>query len=238
MVWRSVLRCHPVATPPQIGALLRMAYEDLREEQLARLIAAGFDDLRAVHRGALTYPPIDGLRPSELAARMDRSKQHANDPEAYLNAATQFKNNLVSKVTAQAGPDVGEALGKAIEQTTTYNYRRLASEQQDTIRRNLAKDTEWVIESNKESLISLIKSGGLDTPDGMKKAAGFITNIDAALQERSNNPILSAPKSESDKVHTELGRDMDAAKFEAKINKTLQSPSEFGVHLVGLAFRC
>lgn len=56
-----------------------MAYEDLREEQLARLIAAGFDDLRAVHRGALTYPPIDGLRPSELAARMDRSKQHAND---------------------------------------------------------------------------------------------------------------------------------------------------------------
>jgi len=65
--------------PPQIGALLRMAREDLQVQLIAGLDAAGFDDLREVHRGALTYPPIDGLRPSELAARMDRSKQHAND---------------------------------------------------------------------------------------------------------------------------------------------------------------
>jgi DNA-binding MarR family transcriptional regulator len=65
--------------PPQIGALLRLAWEDLQDQLLAGLAAAGFDDLRSVHRGALTYPPIDGLRPGELAVRMNRSKQHTND---------------------------------------------------------------------------------------------------------------------------------------------------------------
>jgi DNA-binding MarR family transcriptional regulator len=64
---------------PQVGALLRMAWESLQSELLADLHAAGFDDLRDTHRPLLRYPPIDGLRPTDLAARLKLSKQATND---------------------------------------------------------------------------------------------------------------------------------------------------------------
>ncbi|MEU4427963.1 MarR family transcriptional regulator [Actinoplanes sp. NPDC024001] len=64
---------------PQVGALLRMAWEALQAELYAGLHAAGFDDLREVHRPLLRYPPIDGLRPTELAAHLKLSKQATND---------------------------------------------------------------------------------------------------------------------------------------------------------------
>ncbi|MFG2044890.1 MarR family winged helix-turn-helix transcriptional regulator [Dactylosporangium sp. NPDC048998] len=64
---------------PQIGALLRMAWEALHVEVYGQLRAAGFDDLREVHRPLLRYPPIDGMRPTELAAQLRLSKQATND---------------------------------------------------------------------------------------------------------------------------------------------------------------
>lgn len=64
---------------PQIGALLRMAWQALHEELYSELHKAGFDDLREVHRPLLRYPPIDGMRPTDLAAQLGISKQATND---------------------------------------------------------------------------------------------------------------------------------------------------------------
>lgn len=64
---------------PQIGALLRMAWEALQAELYAELRAAGFDDLRDIHRPMLRHPPIDGMRPTDLAAHLKLSKQATND---------------------------------------------------------------------------------------------------------------------------------------------------------------
>ncbi|MGS0686763.1 MarR family winged helix-turn-helix transcriptional regulator [Nakamurella sp. GG22] len=64
---------------PQVGALLRLAWEALQAELYVELHAAGFDDLREIHRPVLRYPPIDGMRPTELAAHLKLSKQATND---------------------------------------------------------------------------------------------------------------------------------------------------------------
>jgi DNA-binding MarR family transcriptional regulator len=64
---------------PQIGALLRMAWESLQADLYDELRAAGFDDLREVHRPLFRYPPIDGMRPSDLANHLGLSKQATND---------------------------------------------------------------------------------------------------------------------------------------------------------------
>jgi hypothetical protein len=69
----------PDDTEPQVGALLRMAWEALQAELYVELRAAGFDDLREVHRPLLRYPPIDGMRPTDLAAHLKLSKQATND---------------------------------------------------------------------------------------------------------------------------------------------------------------
>ena len=64
---------------PQVGALLRQAWEQLQAQLSEGLDAAGFDDLRPVHRPFQQYPGIDGLRPSEIAARHRLSKQATTD---------------------------------------------------------------------------------------------------------------------------------------------------------------
>ena len=69
----------PTENEPQVGALLRMAWEALQAEIYVELQAAGFGDLREVHRPLLRYPPIDGMRPTDLAAHLKLSKQATND---------------------------------------------------------------------------------------------------------------------------------------------------------------
>jgi DNA-binding MarR family transcriptional regulator len=44
-----------------------------------RVVAAGFDDLGRAHIGLFRYPTAEGLRPSELADRLQASKQSVND---------------------------------------------------------------------------------------------------------------------------------------------------------------
>jgi DNA-binding MarR family transcriptional regulator len=65
--------------PPKVGALLRMAWQQLHAELYERLRAEGFDDLREPHRALLRYPGIDGVRPSELAVTLGLSRQTVND---------------------------------------------------------------------------------------------------------------------------------------------------------------
>ena len=67
------------APKPQVGALLRMAWEGLQVELYDGLRRGRLHDLRPVHRPLLRYPPIDGARPTELAARLRLSKQATND---------------------------------------------------------------------------------------------------------------------------------------------------------------
>jgi DNA-binding MarR family transcriptional regulator len=64
--------------PPLIGALLRMPWEVVRQRMLERLHERGFDDLDMPHLNVLQYPGPDGVRPSELAARLRVSKQALN----------------------------------------------------------------------------------------------------------------------------------------------------------------
>ena len=64
--------------PPLIGALLRRPLQVVRENMLRRLHESGFGDLEAAHLVVLQYPGPQGLRPSELAARVGMSKQAVN----------------------------------------------------------------------------------------------------------------------------------------------------------------
>jgi DNA-binding MarR family transcriptional regulator len=64
---------------PQVGAMLRMVWEHVQERVYARLTAEGFDDLRAMHRPFQQFPPMDGLRPTDVAERHRMSKQATND---------------------------------------------------------------------------------------------------------------------------------------------------------------
>jgi DNA-binding MarR family transcriptional regulator len=74
----SPFTIEPPVGPPLIGALLRMPWEVVRRRMLEHLHARGFDDLDAAHLNVLQYPGPEGVRPSELAARLRITKQALN----------------------------------------------------------------------------------------------------------------------------------------------------------------
>jgi len=63
---------------PYIGALLRMAYRQARTRILEALADQGFGEINQAYFGFFQYPPIDRMRPSDLAKRLNMSKQAAN----------------------------------------------------------------------------------------------------------------------------------------------------------------
>src|SRR3954469_8890451 len=64
--------------PPMIGALLRAPWETVQRQMLQRLHEHGFTDLDAAHLAVFQYPGPQGVRPSDLAARLGVTKQALN----------------------------------------------------------------------------------------------------------------------------------------------------------------
>lgn len=64
--------------PPLIGALLRFAWEVVRQRLLEGLHERGYTDLHPAHLTVLQYPPPSNVRPRDLAASRRTSKQAMN----------------------------------------------------------------------------------------------------------------------------------------------------------------
>jgi DNA-binding MarR family transcriptional regulator len=64
--------------PPMIGALMRLPWEAVMRRLLQALHERGFDDIDGPQLGVLLWPGPEGMRPSDLAARMRVSKQALN----------------------------------------------------------------------------------------------------------------------------------------------------------------
>src|SRR5262245_33862534 len=64
--------------PPLIGALLRMPLDAVQRHMLQRLHERGFEDFDAAYLIVFQYPGPQGVKPSELAARLRMSKQALN----------------------------------------------------------------------------------------------------------------------------------------------------------------
>jgi DNA-binding MarR family transcriptional regulator len=63
---------------PRVGALLRLAYQITRNHQLKVLRAHGFGDLNQALFNVFVYPHPDGVRPGDLAERINMTKQATN----------------------------------------------------------------------------------------------------------------------------------------------------------------
>jgi len=102
MLYRTGMSSVSRTTPPlTVGSMLRSAWTELIDEVFEKLVAAGFEDLRPVHKPILRDLLTSNLRPSELAARLGLSKQAANDLVREFEAK--------GYITLEADPDDGRA---------------------------------------------------------------------------------------------------------------------------------
>ncbi len=78
-----------VAVPeegPALGALLRLAWQRTREGLYEAVRTGGYDDLNRAHVALFRYETLDGERPTQLADRMQITKQSINDLLRHLEA--------------------------------------------------------------------------------------------------------------------------------------------------------
>lgn len=102
MLYRTDMSSAAQTTPPlTVGSMLRLAWTELIDAVFEQLAAAGFEDLRFVHRPILRDVLTSNLRPSELATRLGISKQAANDLVREFEAK--------GYITLQPDPDDGRA---------------------------------------------------------------------------------------------------------------------------------
>ena len=64
--------------PPKIGALMRLPWEAVTHRILEALHERGFDDIDAPQLSVLLWPGPQGMRPSDLAARIRVTRQALN----------------------------------------------------------------------------------------------------------------------------------------------------------------
>ena len=67
------------ADNPRIGALLRFAWQRIRERIYTGVRNDGYDDLNQAHVSLFRYEGLDGRRPTQLAEFMQITKQSVND---------------------------------------------------------------------------------------------------------------------------------------------------------------
>lgn len=58
---------------------MRICWQWVREEIYAGLVASGYETLNRAHVTVFRYPTPDGMRPSQLAERLQITKQSVND---------------------------------------------------------------------------------------------------------------------------------------------------------------
>jgi DNA-binding MarR family transcriptional regulator len=63
--------------PPMLGILLRTPWRAIRARIHKDLVAAGFEDVRPRDLAILQWPGPDGMRPIDIAANAEMSKQAA-----------------------------------------------------------------------------------------------------------------------------------------------------------------
>ncbi len=113
---------------PLLTTLTRRAHLAIRKRLLADVQAAGFDDLTPAHLYVFQLPGPDGLRPTELAARINMTKQATNHLLSGLEA-----KGYVERIATP-----GDRRGKLLRLTT--RGRRVAHIMQDSSR---CLEQEW-----------------------------------------------------------------------------------------------
>ena len=112
-----------VTGPPYVGALLRLPWQAVRNRLLRAFGDAGFGDIVPSHFSVIQYPPPDGVRPIDIAAKAQISKQAANylisqlESHGYLQRRTIPGKGRLVFLTArgQKVADVAHATMRKIE---------------------------------------------------------------------------------------------------------------------------
>lgn len=117
---------------PHVGAMLRLAWQDVWRRIFAGVVAAGYQDVNPAHIALFRYPGLDGQRPSETADQLQITKQSVNDLLRHLEEHGYLRRD--------ADPDDGRARvvrltakGRRLQETIHDRARAAEQDIADTL---------------------------------------------------------------------------------------------------------
>jgi hypothetical protein len=141
-------------------------------------------------------------------AVLDLRQQYANDPEGFLHAYTGFRETTVQKYKDAGGPELGAAIGSAIDDTATMSYRALLNAHQ---RASLSGATTAIVKNADQyadDLTSLASHGVSDSP----QFQSMMRDYTSLLRAGADNPLIPLDRSDADDhIDRTVARAKDAA---------------------------
>jgi DNA-binding MarR family transcriptional regulator len=116
----------------RVGSLLRLAWERVRERIYEGVRNDGFDDLNPAHVALFRYEGLDGQRPTQLAERMQITKQSINDLMRHLEKCG-YAETRQDPEDARARLISLTARGRRLEATVWKHARAAENELKDRI---------------------------------------------------------------------------------------------------------
>lgn len=107
--------------------MMRTVHRWILEQVYAEVIAAGYEDLGRFHVGMFRWPTADGVRPSELADRLQITKQSVNTLLGDMEERGYLKR-VPDPIDGRARIVRLTAKGRKLE-TVTYNAAESAQRQ-------------------------------------------------------------------------------------------------------------
>lgn len=190
----------PLAEQAGARAVTRDADGNIQVEHAPIFGEAGVANARAVKIGALAE--ADG---AAQRADIELREKFRDNPQGYLTAADSFKRKQIDQMTQAAGPEVGTALGRVIDRTTTQTYKGLLNEKERLDLQRADSAITAGVNSASDDAIALARQGvPLDSPD-MQGLLGKYTTL---LDEKLKNPRLA---------YSQEQHDLDIQQFQGQI---------------------
>lgn len=177
-----------------LRAVTRDADGNIQVEQAPIVGPAAVAYQRAVKFAALAEGEGEARRKD-----IELRTEFRDNPEGYLAAADAFKKNLQKQYTDAAGPEVGLAMAKAIDQVTTQTYKGLLNEKERLDLHRAVNTIDAEIETTKNQMYAMARGGVTSGPD-WDAASGKVRSLYQSLGE---NPRLAYPQ---EKIKLELSQ--------------------------------
>jgi hypothetical protein len=177
------------ATQAGYAAVTRDADGNIQVQKAPIIGPASAEYSRAVKFAALAEGEAS-LKQGDIALRA----QYRDQPDAYLKAAGDFRDEAVKKYTNAGGADLGITLGRSIDATTTQTFRGLQNESERlTLQRSEARIKSGIADSTDD--LTALHRGGVTTGPAADAAWDKWHTL---TDERVGNPRLAYPQEMAD----------------------------------------
>ncbi|HET8921339.1 MAG TPA: hypothetical protein VFN27_16890, partial [Xanthobacteraceae bacterium] len=136
-------------------------------------------------------------------------EKFADDPQLYLHAANEYKNTVMKKYADLGVPEVGIAVGRAIDSTTTYSFRAISNQKRELDIRSAGNAIDAGISSARDELVAMARGGDTTSPQFVQT----FDKIRTLTNEKTENPFFAYPKEKAKYDLDQLDSDLRAQGF-------------------------